>query len=71
MGYLDCTETGPQNIIWELMHGCPPLYGATLLRLRPTVPAANSLFMLPNPGTPWDTDWRPDPLRQDASDEPG
>jgi hypothetical protein len=59
LGYLDCTESGPQNIVWELMNGCPPLYGPHRFDYTPLCPSANNLFTLPNPGTPWDADWRP------------
>ena len=58
MGYLDCTESGPQNIVWELMNGCPSLYGTHSFNYTPLCPPA-SLFALPNPGSPWNVDWRP------------
>ena len=59
MGYVDCTESGPQNIIWEIMNGCPPLYAPHSFNYDPLCPAANNLFTLPNPGVPWNADWRP------------
>ena len=51
LGYLDCTESGPQNIVWELMNGCPSLYGTHSFNYTPLCPSANNLFALPNPGT--------------------
>lgn len=59
LGYLDCTATGPQNIVWELMNGCPPLYGPNKFTTNPLCPPANDLFTTPNPGPPWDVDWPP------------
>ena len=59
LGYLDCTESGPQNIVWELMNGCPSLYGTHSFNYTPLCPSANNLFALPNPGAPWNVDWRP------------
>jgi hypothetical protein len=59
MGALDCTATGPQNVIWEMMNGCPPLYGPNLFNTNPLCPPANNLFATPNPGPPFDVDWPP------------
>ncbi len=54
LGYLDCTQTGPQNLVWELMNGCPPLYGPHNFNTDPLCPPAGSLFTTPDPGPPWD-----------------
>ena len=59
LGVLDCTATGPQSIIWELMNGCPPLYGPHSFDYTPLCPSAASLFTQPNPGPPWNVDWPP------------
>ena len=60
MGYLDCTASGPQNIVWELMNGCPPLYAPNKFNTNPYCPSANTLFNTPNPGSPFVApDWPP------------
>ena len=60
LGYLDCTATGPQNIVWELMNGCPPLYAPNNFNTNPYCPSAANLFTTPNPGAPFDNgDWPP------------
>jgi hypothetical protein len=60
LGYVDCTATGSQNIIFEVMTGCPPLYGANKFNTNPLCPAPNNLFTTPNPGPPFDNgDWPP------------
>jgi hypothetical protein len=61
LGYVDCTPPGQpgsqQNIIWEIIHGCPGLYGPHSFNYDPLCPSSNNLFMAPNPGPPWDVDW--------------
>jgi hypothetical protein len=60
LGYVDCTQTGQQNIVFELLHGCPPLYAENKFDTNPICPDANSLFNSPNPGPPFDNgDWPP------------
>jgi hypothetical protein len=52
MGYVDCTASGPQNIVDEIMNGCPPLYAPNNFDTTPFCPDANDLFTLPYPGYP-------------------
>ena len=52
LGYLDCTQTGPQNIVWEIMNGCPPLYAPNTFSTNPYCPPPNDLFTTPYPGYP-------------------
>jgi hypothetical protein len=63
LGYLDCTQTGPQNIVFEIMNGCPPLYAPNTFTTNPYCPPANDLFQTPYPGYPSPTfgngDWPP------------
>ena len=69
LGYLDCTATGPQNIVWEIMNGCPPLT-APQLQHEPVCPPAANLFTLQTLD-PVGRRLAAAPLRQDAADEPG
>lgn len=52
MGYVDCTATGSQNIVDEILHGCPPLYAPNSFNTSPFCPAQNDLFTQPYPGYP-------------------
>ena len=51
LGYLDCTASpDPQNIVWEIMNGCPPLYGPHPFDNKSSARPANNLYTLPYPG---------------------
>jgi hypothetical protein len=66
LGYVDCTPSGQpghqQNIVYELIRGCPSIFAPHSFDYDPLCPSHNDLFTTPNPGpgsSPWNVDWPP------------